>query len=389
MAQSSTPETASGKAERAIRDWIGREAYGAGKRLPSERELADRVGVSRTTIRRVLEDLENDGLIESDEAGRKVVTSEAVTEERSVMSHTVAVLASSAEGPGSPSGQTTGWEDYIYRGVMRGLDKNELHALTLCARRMIREEGDYILGHHLRGVIALKDFAKSDRGPSMLTRLKRAGVPVAVYADHGMIPELDLVASDHRKGCYQLTRWLLDRGCRRILPLWPPEANGELRWLKQRAAGYREALRDAGKKPIPALSVPPAESLMERADDEKDRFEMKSRLYAGYLADRLSGKNRVDALMAVTDGHVPDLCAACRLLGQEPQEDVLVVGYDHYWEDVPEREFESTPPAATVDKQNLQIGESLVRLVEERATGDLPGEPQKRTVEPELVVMER
>jgi DNA-binding LacI/PurR family transcriptional regulator len=389
MVELSTHETASGRAERAIRDWIGREVYGAGKRLPSERELAGRIGVSRTTIRSVLENLEDDGLVESDEAGRKVVTARAVTNERSVMSHTVAVLASSSKGPGLHSGRTTGWEDFVYQGVMRGLEQKELHGLTMRASRVVEEGRDYLLGQRPRGVIALKEFAQSDSGPQTLLRLKEAGVPVAIYADHGVIPELDLVASDHRKGCYELTRWLLDRGCRRILPLWPPQANGERRWLKQRAAGYREALRDAGEEPIPALSVPGVAALRQQVDDMEEQFVVRSRLYAGYLADRLSGQNRVDALMAASDGHVPALCAACRLLGKEPQQDVLVVGYDNYWEDVPEREFESIPPAATVDKQNLQIGESLARLVEERATGELPREPQKRMVEPELVVMDR
>ncbi|MFP4029214.1 MAG: GntR family transcriptional regulator [Candidatus Brocadiia bacterium] len=389
MVELTTQETASGQAERVICDWIGLEVYGEGKRLPSERELARRIGVSRTTIRSVLENLENDGLIESDDAGRKVVTSRAVTNVRSVMSDTVAVLASSPEGLSIHSGQTTGWEDYIYQGVMHELGQNELHALTMSAKRVVEEGGDYLLGHRPRGVIALKEFMQSDRGSRTLLRLKEAGVPVTIYGDNGTIPEVDRVTSDHETGCYELTRWLLGQGCRRILPVWSTQTQrtGERRWLIERASGYEKALREAGEAPLPELSIPGAASLTEEVEGRRERFEVESRLYAGYLADQLSGEHRVDALMAASDGDVPTLCRASRLLGKEPQEDVLVVGYDNYWKDLPERKFESTPPAATMDKGNLEIGECLVELLEKRATGQLPAEPQQWTVEPELVVM--
>ena len=68
---------------------------------------------------------------------------------------------------------------------------------------------------------------------------------------------------------------------------------------------------------------------------------------------------------------------------------MLVVGYDNYWSDVPERQFESAPPAATVDKRNLETGRTLVELLEQRVTGQLSAEPQHRVVEPELLVMEQ
>jgi DNA-binding LacI/PurR family transcriptional regulator len=119
-------------------------------------------------------------------------------------------------------------------------------------------------------------------------------------------------------------------------------------------------------------------------EEDNVRLEKSTRLIAGYLAEHLS-KDPVDAIMAATDGEVSAVAGACRLLGKEPNRDVLIVGYDHYWEDILEREFEPTAPLATVDKRNHDIGAELVRLLQERIGGSLPAEPQCRVVPSELL----
>jgi GntR family transcriptional regulator len=50
--------------ERKIRDMLGSTNLGEGGRLPTERELAERFDVSRTTVRQVLDGLEHAGLVE-------------------------------------------------------------------------------------------------------------------------------------------------------------------------------------------------------------------------------------------------------------------------------------------------------------------------------------
>ncbi len=66
----------------------------------------------------------------------------------------------------------------------------------------------------------------------------------------------------------------------------------------------------------------------------------------------------------------------------------MVVGYDNYYSDSPERAFEPCPPAATIDKCNQRIGADLVDLLLERLDAPADAQPVRRLVEPELIVTE-
>jgi GntR family transcriptional regulator len=53
------------RAKEAIRDLLVEQAYGAGRRIPAEQELAGRLGTSRSTVREALKALEHEGLLVS------------------------------------------------------------------------------------------------------------------------------------------------------------------------------------------------------------------------------------------------------------------------------------------------------------------------------------
>jgi len=60
---SATTPAVAGHASRVIRDWITQGIYPAGSLLPSQRELADQLGVSRTSLREALSTLQGMGLV--------------------------------------------------------------------------------------------------------------------------------------------------------------------------------------------------------------------------------------------------------------------------------------------------------------------------------------
>ncbi|GAA2994742.1 GntR family transcriptional regulator [Kitasatospora albolonga] len=54
-------------AQQAIQHAVATGAFGPGRRLPSERHLCEQLGISRSTLRRTLKALEEQGLVESSE----------------------------------------------------------------------------------------------------------------------------------------------------------------------------------------------------------------------------------------------------------------------------------------------------------------------------------
>ena len=107
---------------------------------------------------------------------------------------------------------------------------------------------------------------------------------------------------------------------------------------------------------------------------------------AGHLVPHLLAAEPIDAVVAMIDSHVPAICAALKRCGREPGRNVSVVGYDANWPEASVRVRCPLPPAASIDKNNLGIGQAMAHLVEDRIAGRLPPEPQVREVGTRLVV---
>jgi DNA-binding LacI/PurR family transcriptional regulator len=214
-------------------------------------------------------------------------------------------------------------------------------------------------------------------------QLRNRSVPVVAYGYAGALG-FDSVTSDHAAGCEELCNWLIQQGKRRILRVWEHPLGTEIpEWRKQRDLGYENALRAAGLEVLPYIEIP---ALPEVAIQTRQDFEMRARLILGYLWEHFNGPAPADAILALTDGATYPITAACRLLGKQPNRDVTIVGYDNYWQDSPHRQWESTRPAATVDKLNLDLGQELMNLLQSRLEGKLPPEPQLRLIKPELLI---
>jgi len=369
---------------KALGELLTDEAICPDGRLPSERELSQRLEVSRPTLRLVLRAMEQAGLVQSMGTRGRIVqqASEAAT------ATGTAIILAPAPGDGSaPEGRPQpGWAHHTWLSAVAELHGRGQQALVVNPAQTAPSDLKHLAMDHPTGVIVimLHDWIKRQGQADVLDDLRSAGVPVVLEALACDGPDFDTVDSDQQAGAAMLTRWLLSRGHRRVLRVWGPPAVEMLpnpNWLRARDAGYEQAMTEAGLEPLEALRVDP----VGFSATGRRRWEQRVRYLAGHLVDVLRGPDAPDALMAISDGPYFALAAACRLLGLEPQKDIAIVGFDNYWQQLPERQWEPTVPLATVDKRNAEIGRKLVSLLLDRGEGSPAREPVHRLIRPELV----
>lgn len=365
---------------RSLRQWLNDGRLPKGATLPSEEQLRATFGVSRTTIRKVLERLTAEGLIGF--AGRRrVVLTVAPSKER-LLASTVALLGA-GEVQHFPQQQAPGWAHHLYTGVQDGLRTRGLHMLVLHGDPAHHDQVPQLIGEQPRGVVAFRSCLVTPARRAQLTALQQAHVPLVAEAYGSELPDCDTVIADHAAGAYALTRLLLARGCRRILRYWlaDPRRPDYAAWLQQRDAGCERALKEARLAAMPCLQVPP----VGVPGDDAEAFAIAARHAAGYLVEFVQGRRPIDAIMALSDADTFVLAAACQLLGKKPNADIHIVGFDHYWADLPTRHLIDFRPLATVDKGNFATGQALVALLAARCAGELPQAPQHRLLAPKLV----
>jgi DNA-binding LacI/PurR family transcriptional regulator len=294
-----------------------------------------------------------------------------------LLSKSVVVLAPEIEVPLSGHRQS-GWTEYLVLGAIHQLRLNKQPIITLDRSSIKAQDVRQLAEERPAGVIVIGDPVIEEPVLRAAAKMRLSGVPVVVYGDSAEVAGFHRVASDHAQGSYDLTRWLIERGCRRILEFWPAPANSY--WFTRRHEGYERAMREAQLEALPPCLHPSYEPAL----NDNERFQKAIRVVAGYLAEHLS-RNPVHAIMAATDGNVSVIAGACRLLGKEPNKDVLIVGYDHYWEDTLERQLEPSVPLATVDKRNPEMGAAMVQMVNECIAGRMDDSPQCRMLAPRLV----
>jgi len=298
----------------------------------------------------------------------------------SLMQNTI-VLVSLAESTARGQRYAAGWATVIDDGVLDAVRRLGLHAMTLTKDTVQEHELQHIIETRPLGVVSSDMFGKQGAILKHLTDGNSLNVPVTMFGDLPEGAQCDSVVSDHNEGAYLLTQWLIDRGCKRILMLLPAEE--PLGWMQDRRAGFERAMNERGIVPEPAINV----SISSTDPVVRERFDYLTRLVAGSIAPYLLADNPADAIMALSDADVASISAACRLLRREPNVDVTIVGYDNYWSETDESQWESTPPMATVDKGNYEIGQELVRLTVARARGELSEGPVRSVITPRLVVL--
>jgi DNA-binding LacI/PurR family transcriptional regulator len=298
------------------------------------------------------------------------------------MENAIVVLTRVRQGHEPGHHRTSGSDAFVTHGAMQAVHTCGWHGIYLQPSLLTDSDLQDLVAQRPRGVVISDVSSQTEEALAWATALRDAGIPVVIYGGAMVLSEFDRVVSDHEDGYYQLTKWLIEHGRRRIMPMWWRQSIAGY-WYLPRCGGYARAMLEAGLQPMPILDVP---NLQRTAHDLHSWLQVCTDHFAAHLKTYLTRDDRIDALLMDSDGSVAAASAACRRLGCEPNRDISIAGYDNYWVDAAEFKWEPTPPAVTVDKQNLLLGGELVRLLKERMDGLLPAQPQCRVVRPQLVV---
>lgn len=379
-------ESPRARVTRQLHDWIHDGTLAVGERVPAERWLAEQMGASRATVRAVLRELDQQGLIQTTTSGIRLVLRHSDT--ASSLSNSIVIMGQPIKPEELPTFvRLTGWEMSVQLGALSAVHLADKGALLLAsdqldemaARRLARERpyGAVVISRARSVGMTLRDAEL----------LAADGIPVVAYGYEEEFPGLDTVGSDQEAGAYELTRWLIGQGCQRILCVAPSFAGGgssSPAWFKRRRAGQERAIREAGLPLLPMISIRPQQDIGQ-VIHEWDR-QTWTRVTAGYLIEHLRGPDAPDAIMAPSDGPAATVMAALQLLGRAANKDILVTGYDNYWDALPAEQRE-IPPRATVDKLNFDTGRETIKLVLDRAHKTLISpDPVHRLCTPRLVI---
>lgn len=330
-----------------------------GEIVPSERRLCKMLEVSRPTVRAALASAVDMGWIEQSNGRLRRVAPKAPAFS-SILAQSVAIITKRELMADAPNVQPTE-SLFIQLSALRALAGAGLHGLVIHPNQVGEQGLESLVRERPRGVLAFNTSLDGRLDAAAIERLTSAGVPTVVSADVWQGEGVDAVGSDHEAGAYALTRFLLQRGRRRVLRFWELSADGTHReaWLGRRDAGYKRALREANLPILPAIEF---HELSNTIPQSREEFESKVRMAAGYLIEAFHKSEPPDAIMCITDSVAYVVAKALQLFGEDVARSIDVVGYDNYWPHRPERQW-APPPLASVDKRNGEIGREMVRVL--------------------------
>ena len=289
-----------------LRQSIEGGRYRNGVRLPSEAELMRRFSVSRMTVVKAMQHLQQEGLLVR-RAGSGTYASDTESNQKPVFGLIIPDLGRTeifepiCQGmSASPnaSGHSLSW------GHSAGGESKEDEAEHLC---------EQYIEQRVSGVFfAPVEFGsrREQVNRRVLKALKNAHIPVVLLdrcvLDYPARSDYDIVGLDNRRAGYVMTNHLIQQGAKRV-GFFAVEGSAET--VDDRIAGYREALY--------AREMPLDREMVLRADPAD----------AATLSSRIAEK-KIDALLCANDLTAAHVMRTLLALGLRIPDDIRIAGID-------------------------------------------------------------
>lgn len=312
----------------ALRRDIESQKYQGDDLLPPEHQIARDYGVDRSTVRKALKMLVEDGLVEK-RPGKGTV----VLEQRRTFP------ASAADSPHGnigfllPSGNAITQPFYSTLFCVLERELKRFHFSLIYST--FNEQDDLlqtVSNCRLNGII----FVSNTSGEQIGTALE-AGIPCTLV--NSFDPRIPSVLSDNEHGAYLAGRHLIENGHRNVCIL-----SGVRSYIcsEERIRGFRRAYAEEGIR-IPESCVLPSDSWEQEAGCESIRR---------YLS---SARTMPSAIFCLNDRLAFGAMMAIRQCGLRVPEDISIIGYDNLYNQV------SVIPLTTIEAHVESIAEATAQ----------------------------
>jgi DNA-binding LacI/PurR family transcriptional regulator len=340
-----------------LRAAIEQGVYASGQLIPSERELCNSKGISRTTVRRAIQLLVDEGMLyRVPGSGTYVGRIAPLTTEPPQEHATIGLILPTLANP--YFGELA---NAIERESTRAGYQLLLGQSDLTGRSVAPYLARYAENTAVKGVIAVS--TGEEIPVASYDQLARVSKPFLFVVRHAETVGADSVATDHVGGARELMRYLIGLGHRRIAYIGDARAR-----TARHYQGYLEGLREAGLPEDPELQV--------RID--ADRLDDIGESCVRVLLER---KVPFTAIFAQIDLVAIGVLRALRAAGIRVPDDVSVVGFDN----IPSAEH-LQPPLTTVDHTVQEIGRLALLLLQDRMGGRYDGPARRVIIQPRLII---
>jgi len=337
-----------------------------GDKIPSEIELAKRLGVHRFTVNKAVSNLVQTGVLYRIQ-GKGTFVSEVSQKDGVREKKTIELVMPIAE---SILGTHT------FGGIFLGIgdsvdDKKYNFTYRSSIEKNPEKELEYISALEVDDIDGLILFPASNYGPDnidVLSKLKEKKFPLVLVDRYYPEVETSYVVTDDVAGAYEATTHLISLGHCRIACIGKANTSTP---VQNRLTGYRKALKEHG--------IEFNEALVKFM--EMNNYQEVSN-YLGLIKRFLELKDRPTAIFAVDAEMCVAMFKAIRKTGLKIPEQIALVGYDDS-----EVAKHLEIPLTMVNQPFYKIGQRAIEiLVEMIETGSQ--EIQQVSLKPKLMVRE-
>jgi len=330
----------------------------AGDPLPSEHTLAQSYGVSRSTAHNVLVRLQEEHLIYAITGVGAFVGSPGIRHDSAGM---YLVLNHDTLGD---------FAARMQRGFEAEASRDGLATLGVACNRAQALADTHGMGD-LRGLLLNTEHGVPASSVLPLPDSFR-DVPIVQYGEEAgiQLPDADRVTFDHVDGGRQAAQHLLEAGHTRIAFLALHRATAGYQWSRQRAHGWRDALRRAG-------AVCDDDAILMPSSFQSGFWDRQ--VEQGYDAAAVFAQPcPFTAVVAADDAAAMGLVRRLQESARPPEQWPAIVSFD------------DTEAAAQYGFTSLRhpwedLGKAAAELLRERRTGRLTGPPVTRTIRLQLI----